>query len=127
MKATVFVVTKHVSGKNRWDELNGCDTLNLMSAEEIRRWSGENIEFGAHSRTHADLTELSASDLQTEVEGSKRDLEMITGKPVVSFAYPFGKQSDAVRTEVERSFDLAFGAEEGLNDLRTDRSSLKRV
>jgi peptidoglycan/xylan/chitin deacetylase (PgdA/CDA1 family) len=126
-KAAVFVVTEQVGGTNLWDELNGLETLHLMSAEEIRRWADANIEFGAHSCTHADLTTISAEELRAEVEGSKRELEAIIGKPVVSFAYPFGKQSEQVRAVVAGCFDLAFGAEEGLNYLRTDRSSLKRV
>ena len=31
-----------------------------MTAEQIRYWATQGIEFGAHSRTHADLTSLSA-------------------------------------------------------------------
>jgi peptidoglycan/xylan/chitin deacetylase (PgdA/CDA1 family) len=98
-----------------------------MSAEQIRQWAGQDVEFGAHSRTHADLTTLSAADLEAEVAGSKDDLTAILGAPPVSFAYPFGQQTDSVRSVANRSFELAFGSDEGLNYLRCDRQLLNRT
>ena len=127
MKAAVYVVTGRVGETNTWDEMQGSGTLHLMSAEQIHQWAGQGIEFGAHSRTHADLTTLSLEEVEAEVTRSKEDLEAIAGTPVVSFAYPFGQQTDALRAVVGRSFDLAFGSEEGLNYLRCDRHLLKRT
>jgi peptidoglycan/xylan/chitin deacetylase (PgdA/CDA1 family) len=111
---------------NTWDEANGSATLQLMTAEQIRHWSGEGIEFGAHSRTHPHLTSLSSSELTTEVAGSKADLTALFGCPPVSFAYPYGDYNDAVRDTVRGEFDMAFSIEEGVNYLPGDLHLLKR-
>jgi len=122
----VFVVTERLGGTNTWDEAQGCGTLQLMTAEQIRYWASQGIEFGAHSRTHAHLSKLSAAELSAEVVGSKNDLSALLGYPIVSFAYPYGDYNDAVRDLVQGEFDLAFSIEEGLNYLSGDLHLLKR-
>jgi len=124
--AVVFVVTGRVGGTNTWDEARGCGIFQLMSAEQIRFWAEWGIEFGAHSRTHPDLTELTAAECSAEVVGSRDDLSALLGTPVNSFAYPYGKNNEAVREVVRSEFDLAFGVEEGLNYLRSDPHLLHR-
>ncbi|MGB7546894.1 MAG: polysaccharide deacetylase family protein, partial [Terracidiphilus sp.] len=125
--AAVFVVTERIGGTNTWDESQGCGTLQLMTAEKIRSWAGQGIEFGAHGRTHADLTKLSAEERASEIAGSKSDLSALLGAPVVSFAYPYGECDDSVRDLVRAEFDLAFGTEEGINYLAGDPHLLRRM
>ncbi len=125
--AAVFVVTRRVGATNTWDEADGCGTLQLMSAEQIRHWAVQGIEFGAHSRTHADLTKLSAEECASEITGSKSDLSALLGAPVVSFAYPYGEYNDAVRDLVRTEFDLAFSTDEGINFLAGDPHLLRRM
>lgn len=125
--AAVFVVTGQVGGTNTWDEERGGGTLQLMTAEQIRYWAGQGIEFGAHSRTHADLTKLSEAECLEEIEGSKNDLTALLGLSVVSFAYPYGNYNDAIGDLVQEHFDLGFGSEEGINYLKCDAHLLRRV
>ena len=123
----VFVVTGQIAGTNLWDQALGYAPLPLMSADEIRRWASEGIEFGAHGRTHADLTKLSGEALRQEVEGSAQDLANLLGTRISSFAYPYGYADDKVVDLVRAHFDVAFSCEEGLNTLRTDPLLLHRV
>jgi glycosyltransferase involved in cell wall biosynthesis/peptidoglycan/xylan/chitin deacetylase (PgdA/CDA1 family) len=128
--AAVYIVTGQLGGTNAWDEARGWGTLRLMSADQIRYWATQGIEFGAHSRTHADLTTLSASELSEEVVGSGKDLESILGSRVVSFVYPYGFHNPAVDDCVRRAFDLAFLATdevEGLNHLLIDPALMRRT
>lgn len=125
--AGVFVVTSQVGGTNAWDEAQGSEVHRLMSAGQIRAWAAQGIEFGAHSRTHADLTTLGERELAEEVAGSAQDLSAILGTRVVSFAYPYGTYNEAVRQCAEASFALAFTCEEGLNTLGTDPHLLRRT
>jgi peptidoglycan/xylan/chitin deacetylase (PgdA/CDA1 family) len=127
LSGAVFVVTERLGATNAWDEARGCVTLQLMTAEQIQYWAGQGIEFGAHSRTHADLTHLPSAECWEEIVGSKNDLAALLGNPVVSFAYPYGKYNDAVRDLVGREFDLAFSVEEGMNDLRGDPHLIRRT
>jgi peptidoglycan/xylan/chitin deacetylase (PgdA/CDA1 family)/GT2 family glycosyltransferase len=123
----VFLVTGEVGGTNRWDEERGAGTNRLMSADHIREWSARGIEFGAHGRSHADLTTLTDADLAAELAGCAGDLADLLGKPPVAFAYPYGYYDRRVTERVRRIFDLAFTCDEGINDLRTDPHVLERT
>jgi len=128
--AVVFVVTGLVGGTNTWDEARGSNTHRLLTAEQIRYWATQGIEFGAHSRTHADLTTLSADELAKEVVGSRNELAEILGAPVTSFAYPYGAYNQAVNTCVQGAYSLTFRADEitaGINYLWTDPYGLQRT
>jgi GT2 family glycosyltransferase/peptidoglycan/xylan/chitin deacetylase (PgdA/CDA1 family) len=125
--AAVFVVTEQLAGTNTWDEVQGSGTLQLMTAEQVRSWARQEIEFGAHSRTHPHLTKLSASDLAAEVVDSKDDLTALLGYPPVAFAYPYGEYNEAVCDLVRGQFEMAFSVEEGLNHLSGDLHILRRA
>ena len=60
-KAAVYVVTERMGGTNTWDEVRGGGCHRLLTADQIQFWVKRGIEFGAHSRTHADLTTCSSS------------------------------------------------------------------
>jgi peptidoglycan/xylan/chitin deacetylase (PgdA/CDA1 family) len=101
-----------------------------MTAEQIRHWAEQGIEFGAHSRTHADLTTLTSEGLKEEVLGSGSDLTGLLGSRVASFAYPYGFYNPGVVDCVRGAFDLAFivnGKIEGMNYLVTDPHILRRT
>ena len=120
-RAVVFVVTGWIGARNSWDGAP------LMTAHQIRQCSAHGMEFGAHSRTHPDLTSLSGTQLREEIAGSGEDLSAIIGTRVTSFAYPYGFWSEEVRARVRESFDLAFTCEEGLNQIDTDPLLLRRT
>jgi glycosyltransferase involved in cell wall biosynthesis/peptidoglycan/xylan/chitin deacetylase (PgdA/CDA1 family) len=128
--AAVFVVTGQLGGTNAWGEAHGSHTLRLMTAEQIRYWATQGIEFGAHSRTHPDLTTLPGEKLAKEVVGSGNDLAELLGSRVVSFAYPYGFYNQAVLDCVRGAFDLAFlagNAMQGMNHLQTNPHLLTRT
>lgn len=126
-KAAVFVVSQRIGGTNTWDEVQGCGTLKLMPAESIRHWARQGLEFGAHGRTHAELTKLTASECSKEIKESKKDIEHILGVPIVAFAYPHGEYSASVYKMVKDEYDVAFGSDEGMNYLRDDPHLLRRA
>ena len=125
-RATVFVVTGEVNGQDRWNDTLGGDRLGLLSAEQIREWAQLGIEFGAHGRSHCDLTQLDDQALWAEVDGSQADLAAVLGTTPRSFAYPFGRYDEAVLRAVARVFDVAFTIEEGLNPAAVNPLLLRR-
>jgi peptidoglycan/xylan/chitin deacetylase (PgdA/CDA1 family) len=60
-------------------------------------------DLGAHSRTHPDLTQLDRKRLDSEVHGSRRDLEEEFDICVDFFCYPSGRLSTAVVDSVMRA------------------------
>jgi peptidoglycan/xylan/chitin deacetylase (PgdA/CDA1 family)/glycosyltransferase involved in cell wall biosynthesis len=125
--ATIFIVTGLIGMSNEWDQQGGWPALPLMNLEQIREASRGGIEFGAHSRTHRDLTRLPAEQLRSEVEGSADDLIEALGTKPQAFAYPFGAYNDDVREVVRRVFRVAFTVSEGVNSLATDPHQMNRI
>ena len=123
--ATVFVVTGLIGGVSTWVQPPAARRP-LLGAEEIRGWAREGFEFGSHSRTHANLTQLDSSAWPEELEGSADDLMAILATRPRSFAYPFGFVNDDLRFAVSRVFDLAFTIGEGANGARRDLHLLQR-
>ena len=124
--AEEFVVTQRLGSTNTWDQALGYSAVPLMSAEEIVRWSARGIEFGCHTRTHPNLTSLSAAEISAEVLGSRADLAEIVNQIPVAFAYPWGFVNKSVYNCVRDAFDLAFSTRRGLNSFITDPHLLRR-
>jgi peptidoglycan/xylan/chitin deacetylase (PgdA/CDA1 family) len=66
-------------------------THRLLTPDELRSLAaGGLVEIGAHSVTHSMLTSLPLEAQRREMLESKRQLEAVIGRPVTSFAYPYG-------------------------------------
>jgi peptidoglycan/xylan/chitin deacetylase (PgdA/CDA1 family) len=125
--STVFVPTALIGQSIQCHPQHAGAMLPIMSEEQIVEWSERGVSFGAHSRTHVDLTELSPADLTDEIIGSRDDLAALTGRAIRSFAYPYGRVDRRVHDIVARCFSVAFTIEEGVNDIRTPLASLRRT
>jgi len=124
--ATVFVVTSQIGGTNVWDQAKGFVKQDLMSAEEILFWAEQGIEFGAHTRTHPDLCSRDSSEVTAEMIASRDELSKLVKRPVVAFAYPYGRYDESVVGCARGVFSIAFTTDRGINDNRTDLLRLKR-
>lgn len=67
-----------------------------LSAEQLRKLSGQGFEIGSHSMTHAYLTDLDDSSLRYEISESKLRLEQIIGQTVDHFSCPGGRTGERV-------------------------------
>ncbi len=119
--ASVFVITGRMGECLEWDQRL------TMSPQQVQDWSRQGIEFGAHSRTHPDFRVLPLGDLDSEVRGSRDDLEKLLGCIPAAFAYPFGAYNQSAMDAVGRSFELGLSLEEGLNTRYTDRMLIRRT
>lgn len=125
--ATAFLVTALIGESNEWDAKTGFASLPLMNAEQVKYWAGNGIEFGAHTRTHRDLTTLSGPEMEEEIAGSASDVEKLLGRKPLAFAYPYGLLNDAVAACAQRDFPISFSTMEGVNSMRTDLSQMRRL
>lgn len=83
-----------------------------LTGEEIRALAvGGLVEIGAHTMTHPVLSILPRESQRTEIAESKQKLEAILGRPVTSFAYPFGGRqhytAETIRLVREAGFHCA--------------------
>jgi len=103
----------------------------LRPKEIILLADGGLVEVGAHSVTHSVLA-LQPHDVQCqEVVGSKTRLEEILGKPILTFAYPFGTRRDYTADTVEivrqAGFNCACSNFVGIVGRNSDLFQLPRV
>jgi peptidoglycan/xylan/chitin deacetylase (PgdA/CDA1 family) len=108
------------------------DDRAAMTWDELRAVAAENVEIGCHSGTHPILSrQLTAAELDQEIQGAKQEMEQHLRFPVLHFCYPNGQPADigdasiqAVRTAGFRS---AVTCSQGLNTLQADRFQIRRI
>lgn len=109
LPATVFVVTGHVGGTNRWGGRNapGIPELPLAAWDALARCVEEGVEVGAHSHTHPSLAGLPDAAVGQELDTCLAHLEARLGRRPESFAYPYGHRSAGAEREVAARFRIA--------------------
>lgn len=80
-----------------------------MSWDQARQMAAcELIELGAHTVNHPYLSALPLKEQRAEILESKRALEQQIGRPVTSFAYPYGTRQSYTAETVELLKELGF-------------------
>lgn len=75
----------------------------FMTPAQVKNIASRGHEIAGHSVTHADLTTLSAQQLQDEIVNSKNYLQNLTQKNVTTFAYPYGSTNSTVQTALKNA------------------------
>jgi len=98
-----------------------------MSWSTVEGLSREGIDFGGHSVTHTDLTTLAADALTDEIRRSQAAIAEHLGRPVTTFAPPYGRSNARVRAEVAKWSQVSVGTELGRATLRSDPIDAPRI
>lgn len=100
----------------------------FLNETEVRRLDEAGMDIGAHTRTHVPLNAIPASQVPSQVEGSKRDLQRILGHFVYFFSYPYGAFSPATVREVRKAgFLLAVTTNGGTTESSTAPLTMPRI
>jgi peptidoglycan/xylan/chitin deacetylase (PgdA/CDA1 family) len=111
-RAINFLVSGRLGGVNTWDLADGERPEPLMDAAQVRDWLAAGQDIGAHTVTHAHLTQLPAAQAREEITASKKALEDRFARAVTDFAYPYGEMNPAIRALVaEAGFERAWSVE----------------
>ncbi len=101
-----------------------------LNWDQIREMSENGIRFGSHTRTHPNLRDYDASELERELLESKSEIEHKIEKPVTGFAYPYGRDIEFYATVrpilSSNGFSYACTAAAGNNDCKSDLYFLLR-
>ena len=124
--ALVFVPTRRLGSPEGWQGAND-PPRPLMDWATVRSLANDGIEFGGHSRTHANLTKLSAADREDEIAGCAEDLSAQIDKPVEGFAAPYGRVSPQVVEAIGRHYRMAFGTRLAVPERGKDRFDVPRI
>jgi peptidoglycan/xylan/chitin deacetylase (PgdA/CDA1 family) len=76
--ATFFIVTDFL------------DTPNYLTKKQVKYLSDEGMQIGSHSKSHPNFLMLAPDKRLEELNDSKEILEDIIGKPISTFAFPYG-------------------------------------
>ncbi len=126
--ATVFLVTGFCDKDNRWQsQPQSIPTMRLLTWKQVDEMARFGIEFGSHTVNHPYLDQLPLGALHDEIVLPKAILEDRLGRPVMSFAYPYGRYSPPVKDLVSSTYEAACSTRQGLVNAASDRHSLERV
>ncbi len=89
--ATFFITAGIINKKDffHWDERRH-DNRPLSKEEFTKLAESDFVEIGAHTISHPRLAKISHDEQRHEIVESKKMIENILNKRVISFAYPFG-------------------------------------
>ncbi len=95
------------------------DSHKPMTADECAALAKQGlITIGAHTVQHVWLSAMNGAEQEVELRESKRTLEEITGSPVRTFAYPYGRRDSVSPITLQRvqaaGYTLACANERGL-------------
>ena len=112
--ATFFLFTNAIGRKH------------YLSWDQVLELSADGMQIGCHSMFHPYLTRITdEKQLWREIAGSKEVLEAHLGKPVTTFAYPFGQYNDQVVELVKQAgYTCARGTYPGIIHSREDLFTL---
>ena len=91
--ALIFAPTGYLGQRSTWFDYGGDNPVgeDVMSKDELKEVAtSEFVEIGSHSVHHVNLAELSLDEARLELEESKKDLQMLLGKEIKSFSFPYG-------------------------------------
>jgi peptidoglycan/xylan/chitin deacetylase (PgdA/CDA1 family) len=116
MNATVFVISSYMDGDV------------YMAPKNIKEMSDYGIDIESHTVSHLRLSELSYEQQLNELKTSKQVIESITGKPVISIAYPEGKYNDDTSKAVlETGYAMGFTIDRGYVGIGDNSTLLSRL
>lgn len=102
----------------------------MLTWDQIKEMSENRISFGAHTVSHPIMSRISIEMAEREIQESKKTIEEKIGRPITSFAYPFGKKaqySSALFPVLEKlGFKCAVTTETAANNHRTPLFELNR-
>jgi peptidoglycan/xylan/chitin deacetylase (PgdA/CDA1 family) len=117
LSATAFVITGRISGPDP----------SFLTWGEVEAMDHRGLEIGSHTVTHAPLTQLPRSRLDSELKDSRRVLEKRLRRPVQWFAYPYGDFNAATVAAVRRAgYVLAVTTQGGLVQSSRQPLALRR-
>ncbi len=124
LTATMYVVSGVLGGSSVWLP----DLLPMLTPRDTSDLADDGCEIGAHTESHPSLDVLARGRAAEEITRSKSTLEDTIGRPVTTFAYPFGHHHAASRRSViDAGFRSACAVKNKLSVTDDDPFALARV
>lgn len=101
----VFIPSGCLGQPPSWIERNANLSRNetVVSIQQLKKLSKDNVLIAAHSVSHRHMTDLSEKEIWLELTESKRELESILGQTVDLFSFPFGEYTNEIIEMAKRA------------------------
>ena len=86
-----------------WEAVSFQQKFRHLTLNQITELSRHGFEIGSHGKMHRYLPALTNQALTEELEGSKENLEKLTGQAIISFCYPYGRCNGRVINAVKNA------------------------
>lgn len=93
--ASWFIVSRDIGSHSSWVRKE-ITPEPMLNAEQLQTMADAGMEIGSHTYTHCRLTELNDKVLDWELTASKQALSETIGRPIESFAYPYGLHNERI-------------------------------
>lgn len=114
--ATFYITVNHLGQKGY---------LSRVQLQDLHKLG---FEIGSHSMTHRYLNDLDPRELESELSGSKQELEQIIGSRVIHFSCPGGRVNQRVlEATASAGYESIATSRPGRNKLTPDDPSLNRT
>jgi peptidoglycan/xylan/chitin deacetylase (PgdA/CDA1 family) len=128
LQATMYVVTGCVGGTSSWLESIDEGDRPMLGWSDLNDLAWMGFEIGAHTHSHPQLDIIGRGAAWDEVRRSRGVLEDRIGRPVRSFAYPFGFHGARIKALVERAgFTSACAVKDAMSGPGDDPFAIARV
>jgi peptidoglycan/xylan/chitin deacetylase (PgdA/CDA1 family) len=126
--ATLYVPTAYVGGTCSWLRQEGETMRPMASWSQLAEMSAGGIECGGHSHGHIQMDAIPIDAADAEIRQCKAILEDHLGKEALTFAYPHGWTTGAVRQLVQAAgFTSACAVKNMLSSAMDDSFELARL
>jgi peptidoglycan/xylan/chitin deacetylase (PgdA/CDA1 family) len=117
IKATLYVI------------INALDKPGYLTKAQVREMAGSAyVEIGSHTFNHLDLKTLNNRKTSFEIVKSKKILENISGQPVLSFCYPYGRyNNNDLKLASQAGYLASLTTEAGTIHYQSDMQILSRL
>lgn len=104
------------------------DGHDYFNTSDLQRLEEAGHEIGCHTFDHANMMELSDSEIRSQIARNQTFFgELRGGDAFGSFAYPFGSVSPKAKKEAQKHFPICRGVWSGLNAGIIDMALLKTI
>jgi peptidoglycan/xylan/chitin deacetylase (PgdA/CDA1 family) len=131
VQAIAFVTVGEIGLNAKAAPVQGLGWEARISPVQLRELSDHGVVVGSHAFTHRSLAAMSVNEAREEAIKSKALLEDFLGKPVRSFAYPYGTKADFSEATAEllrnTGYDFVFTSQHGSCTSSTSRFCIPRT
>lgn len=95
---TLFIVTGHVGGDNRWRGRGdpGIPVLPLLDWDALGKLREAGVSLGAHTRTHPRLPRCGVEEVRAELVVAADEMQRRIGERPQGLAYPYGEVNSPI-------------------------------